>query len=123
MLYYNLEDRADVEALFYEIDNSGLSEKSRSLLRETLMDMIDALSERERSVILLRFGFVEPQKECSEHYRYFKGEFGICYSQPLYEVALQLNVKRERIRQIERKALRKMRTPPYIRQIINSFDS
>jgi RNA polymerase primary sigma factor len=70
-----------------------------SLLREKIMDVLDSLTERERKVLSLRFGLVDG------------------YSRTLEEVGRQFNVTRERIRQIEAKALRKMRHPTRIRQL------
>ena len=60
-------------------------------LREKIMDGLDSLTERERRVLSLRFGLVDG------------------YIRTLEEVGRHFNVKRERIRQIEAKALRKMR--------------
>ncbi len=76
------------------------SEKtSFSLLREKLSDVLTSLSEREQKVLELRFGL------------------GDGYSRTLEEVGRQFRVTRERIRQIEAKALRKMRHPTRIRQL------
>ena len=76
-----------------------------SLLREKLMDVLDSLTPRERKVLTLRFGLVDG------------------YSRTLEEVGKQFNVTRERIRQIEAKALRKMRHPTRIRQLHGFFDA
>ncbi len=75
-----------------------------SLLREKIVDVLDSLTERERRVLSLRFGLVDG------------------YSRTLEEVGRQFNVTRERIRQIEAKALRKMRHPTRIRQLYGFFD-
>ncbi len=61
--------------------------------------MLDTLTERERQVLEQRFGLVDG------------------YSRTLEEVGRQFKVTRERIRQIEAKALRKMRHPTRIRQL------
>ncbi len=76
-----------------------------SLLREKLMDVLDSLTPRERKVLTLRFGLVDG------------------YSRTLEEVGKQFNVTRERIRQIEAKALRKMRHPTRIRQLHGFFEA
>jgi RNA polymerase primary sigma factor len=76
-----------------------------SLLREKIVDVLDSLSEREKKVLSLRFGLVDG------------------YSRTLEEVGRQFQVTRERIRQIEAKALRKMRHPTRIRQLHGFFDS
>ncbi len=75
-----------------------------SLLREKIMDVLDSLTDRERKVLGLRFGLVDG------------------YSRTLEEVGRQFNVTRERIRQIEAKALRKMRHPTRIRQLHGFFE-
>jgi RNA polymerase primary sigma factor len=70
-----------------------------ALLKEKLNNVLDSLTDRERKVLQLRFGL------------------GDGYSRTLEEVGAQFQVTRERIRQIEAKALRKMRHPTRIRQL------
>ena len=72
---------------------------SYSLLKDKLGDVLSSLTERERKVLELRFGL------------------GDGYARTLEEVGKQFKVTRERIRQIEAKALRKMRHPTRIRQL------
>ena len=72
---------------------------SFSLLKDKLSDVLSSLTQRERKVLELRFGL------------------GDGCSRTLEEVGGQFNVTRERIRQIEAKALRKMRHPTRIRQL------
>ncbi len=72
---------------------------SFSLLKDKLNDVLGGLSEREQLVLALRFGL------------------GDGHSRTLEEVGKQFSVTRERIRQIEAKALRKMRHPTRIRQL------
>jgi RNA polymerase primary sigma factor len=72
---------------------------SFSLLKDKLTDVLTSLSERERKVLELRFGLADG------------------YSRTLEEVGRQFAVTRERIRQIEAKALRKMRHPTRLRQL------
>ncbi|MGD0086750.1 MAG: RNA polymerase sigma factor RpoD [Verrucomicrobiota bacterium] len=72
---------------------------SFSLLKDRLGDVLCSLSERERKVLELRFGI------------------GDGCARTLEEVGQQFRVTRERIRQIEAKALRKMRHPTRIRQL------
>src|SRR5262249_23591337 len=69
------------------------------LLKEKIKDVLETLTERERQVREQRFGLVDG------------------YSRTLEEVGRQFRVTRERIRQIEAKALRKMRHPTRIRQL------
>ena len=64
-----------------------------SLLKEQLNEVLNTLNERERDVLRLRFGLVDGK------------------ARTLEEVGSQFNVTRERIRQIEAKALRKLRHP------------
>ena len=70
-----------------------------ALLKEKIKDVLESLTERERQVLEQRFGLVDG------------------YSRTLEEVGRQFKVTRERIRQIEAKALRKMRHPTRIRQL------
>ena len=64
-----------------------------TLLHEQLMDVLSTLTEREQKVLRLRFGLDDGRPRTLE------------------EVGRQFNVSRERIRQIEAKALRKLRHP------------
>ncbi len=79
------------------IEDNGLSgpadETNRQLLREHMADVLTALTDRERRVLEMRFGLKD----------------GITHT--LEEVGQELGVTRERIRQIEAKALRKLRHP------------
>src|ERR1017187_94429 len=78
---------------------SPIEKTSFSLLRDKLAGVLTSLNEREQKVLELRFGL------------------GDGYSRTLEEVGRQFSVTRERIRQIEAKALRKMRHPTRIRQL------
>ncbi|ERN41864.1 RNA polymerase sigma factor, RpoD-like family [Rubidibacter lacunae KORDI 51-2] len=68
-------------------------EVSKNLLREDLEDVLDTLSPRERDVLRLRYGLEDGRMKTLE------------------EIGQIFNVTRERIRQIEAKALRKLRHP------------
>lgn len=70
-----------------------------SMLRERLKDVLHTLTERERTVLNYRFGLSDG------------------YSRTLEEVGRQFTVTRERIRQIEAKALRKLRHPTRMRKL------
>ena len=72
---------------------------SHSLLKDKLGDVLCSLTERERKVLELRFGL------------------GDGHTHTLEDVGQQFHCTRERIRQIEAKALRKMRHPTRIRQL------
>ena len=78
---------------------SPLDITSFSLLKDKLGDVLCSLTARERRVLELRFGL------------------GDGCARTLEEVGRQFRVTRERIRQIEAKALRKMRHPTRIRQL------
>lgn len=64
-----------------------------SMLKEQLVEVLDTLTEREQKVLILRFGLEDG------------------HARTLEEVGKQFDVTRERIRQIEAKALRKLRHP------------
>ena len=66
---------------------------SYSILRDQISRLLDTLTEREQRVLILRFGLKDGR------------------SRTLEEVGKEFNVTRERIRQIEAKALRKLRHP------------
>ena len=72
---------------------------SRELLREQMRDLLDSLSPREREVLELRFGLDDGQ------------------ARTLEEVGRIVGVTRERVRQIEAKALRKLRHPKSSRKL------
>ncbi len=72
---------------------------AQAILKEQLMDVLDTLTERERKVIRLRFGLDDGR------------------ARTLEEVGKEFQVTRERIRQIEAKALRKLRHPTRSRRL------
>jgi RNA polymerase primary sigma factor len=78
---------------------SPLDSASRQMLREQIQDALTLLTDREREVLELRFGL----KDGKDH--------------TLEEVSAFFDVTRERIRQIEAKALRKLRHPSRSRQL------
>jgi len=80
---------------------SPLDSATREMLREQVRSALNLLSDREREVLELRFGL----KDGKDH--------------TLEEVSAYYNVTRERIRQIEAKALRKLRHPSRSRQLRN----
>ncbi len=72
---------------------------SKQLLREQLSEVLAEMTPRERRVLILRFGLEDGR------------------SRTLEEVGQEFNVTRERIRQIEAKALRKLRHPSRSRRL------
>lgn len=77
---------------------------AREMLREQVQHVLTALSERERQVLELRFGLIDGKDHTLE------------------EVSRYFSVTRERIRQIEAKALRKLRNPnksKYLREFLS----
>ncbi len=77
---------------------------SRTLLREQLKEVLDTLTPREAKVLELRFGLKDGR------------------SRTLEEVGKEFDVTRERIRQIEAKALRKLRHPSRSKKLKDFLD-
>ncbi len=77
---------------------------SKQLLREQIDDVLSSLTPRERQVLRFRFGLEDGR------------------SRTLEEVGKEFNVTRERIRQIEAKALRKLRHPSRSRRLRDYLD-
>jgi len=79
--------------------HSPVDAASNLVLREQLEKVLSTLSEREREVLKLRFGLVDG------------------YSRTLEEVGHIFDVTRERIRQIEAKALKKLRQAAHSKRL------
>ena len=77
---------------------------TEKLLHEQLLNVINQLSDREQKVLQLRFGLVDGKPRTLE------------------EVGKEFNVTRERIRQIEAKALRKLRHPSRSKKLRDYLD-
>ena len=77
---------------------------SFTLMKEQLMDVLDTLTPREEEVLRLRFGLDDG------------------HPRTLEEVGKEFNVTRERIRQIEAKALRKLRHPSRSKKLRDYLD-
>jgi RNA polymerase primary sigma factor len=77
---------------------------SQELLREQVETVLGSLNQRESEVLRLRFGLVDGRNRTLE------------------EVGKEFNVTRERIRQIEAKALRKLRHPSRSRKLKDYLD-
>jgi RNA polymerase primary sigma factor len=83
-------------------DESNMSPEeyaTNEILKEEIKNVLDTLQDREKEVLELRFGL----KDGTSH--------------TLEEVGKKFNVTRERIRQIEAKALRKLRHPSRARKL------
>lgn len=74
-------------------------EACNSMLKQMLGEVLDTLSDREKRVIILRYGLIDGRQRTLE------------------EVGQEFQVTRERIRQIETKALRKLRHPTRSRKL------
>jgi len=77
---------------------------SHALLKEQLSDVLGTLTDREEKVLRLRFGLTDGRQRTLE------------------EVGREFNVTRERIRQIEAKALRKLRHPSRSKKLRDFLD-
>ena len=86
-----------------DVENPA-SRTAFTLLQEQLDDVLRTLPKREQEVLKMRFGLDDG------------------YSLTLEEVGLYFNVTRERIRQIEAKALRRLRHPKRSRRLKDYLD-
>lgn len=77
----------------------------QSMLKDEITGVLDTLDDRERKILELRFGIVDGT------------------TRTLEEVGAEFNVTRERVRQIESKALRKLRHPTRSRRIKSFADT
>ena len=76
-----------------------------SMLKDQLLEVLDTLTEREQKVLKLRFGLEDNRPRTLE------------------EVGRQMDVTRERIRQIEAKAIRKLKHPSRIKILYGYLDN
>ncbi len=89
-------------------DESSLSPEEyteNEILKEEIREVLETLQPREQEVLELRFGLID----------------GTCHT--LEDVGKRFNVTRERIRQIEAKALRKLRHPSRAKKLKDFLDS
>jgi RNA polymerase primary sigma factor len=95
------EDEESYLGDFIEDHNAiqPLDGASKQLLKEQIIEVLSTLTPREQRVLQLRFGFEDGR------------------SRTLEEVGLEFKVTRERARQIEAKALRKLRHPSWSRKL------
>ena len=111
------QDTISIEAPIGEEDDSKMGDiiedesarspmdyASQSLLREQILLVIETLTPREQEVIRQRYGLMDGRPKTLE------------------EVGLQFHVTRERIRQIEAKALRKLKNPSRAKKLAEFVD-
>ena len=109
---FNLILKGDKEIILKELDDfipdddalAPADAASMSLLKEQLADVLKTLTPREAKVLSLRFGLDDGNPKTLE------------------EVGKVFNVTRERIRQIEAKALRKLRHPSRSKKLKDFLD-
>jgi RNA polymerase primary sigma factor len=77
---------------------------SQELLKDALQDVLETLSPREKKVLMMRFGLEDGKPKTLE------------------EVGKEFKVTRERIRQIEAKAIRKLKHPTRARKLRDFLD-
>jgi RNA polymerase primary sigma factor len=83
------------DPIAYGLDESPISAATLEALREKIDQVLKTLTYREREIIKLRYGL------------------GDGYTYTLEEIARIFKVSRERVRQIEAEAMRKLRHPPH----------
>lgn len=89
------------------VDETALSPHDvamQNMLKEQLMSVLETLTPREQKVIRLRYGLDD------------------AHPRTLEEVGREFSVTRERIRQIEAKALRKLRQPSKLKKLLADYD-
>lgn len=99
-----IESRGIDRFMEYEHPSEAISLQSNYDTSEVINEVLLTLSKRERDVIRLRFGLTDGQ------------------TRTLEEIGRQYSVTRERIRQIESKALRKIRQPSRARKLCNLLE-
>jgi RNA polymerase primary sigma factor len=112
--YNNIEDNAILkdgcsvhrycDELYIPYENDYEYHADQLLLRETLTDILETLTARESKIICLRFGLFDDKEMTLE------------------EVGNQFSLTRERVRQIEKKALTKLKSPSRARKIECFYD-
>jgi len=94
-------DSGSLEDLIADDNGDPVREYARKILYEQIAEMLGTLPERERQIIILRFGLCGQPR------------------QPLVEISRRLNLTRERVRQLEQKILSKLRSPARLKFIDN----
>lgn len=91
-----VEDRSSITPMEYILKED---------LRAQIEDVLDQLNERERAVIKMRFGLLDDESD-----------------RTLEEIGKELNVTRERVRQIESSAIKKLKHPKVGRKLKNYIE-
>ncbi len=95
------DDGKMADVIVDETAKSPIESATQTLLREQLLAVIDTLTPREQEVIRQRYGLLDGKQKTLE------------------EVGKEFSVTRERIRQIEAKALRKLKNPNRSKRLID----
>jgi len=98
------EDSKIADFIEDESIKSPTETATENMLREQLNSILETLTPREQKVIKLRYGLEDS------------------HTRTLEEVGKEFNVTRERIRQIEAKALRKLRHPTRAKRLVDYKD-
>lgn len=98
------DDAALGEFIVDHIEETPAEAAVRAMIRKRIDDILSTLSEREREVILMRFGLLDGRAHTLE------------------EVAKCFQVTRERIRQIEQKSLKKLKHPSRARRLLEVIE-
>ena len=99
------DNETTLEQFIADSDQPSLYDTvSKEFLRDYLNEVLETLSEREKKVLIMRFGLDDGK------------------SKTLEDVGKEFNVTRERIRQIEAKAIRKLRHPTRARKLKDFVD-
>ena len=109
LMFSETKCESDEDKEFYPrelvIENNAEEIIDNAMLRKQIGETLETLSERERKVLVLRYGLYDGKERT------------------LQEIGVNFHLTRERIRQIEAKALRKLRHPSQIKKLKDYLDS
>lgn len=109
LMFSETKCESDEDKEFYPrelvIENNAEEIIDNAMLRKQIGETLETLSERERKVLVLRYGLYDGKERTLE------------------EIGVIFHLTRERIRQIEAKALRKLRHPSQIKKLKDYLDS
>ena len=109
LMFSETKCESDEDKEFYPrelvIENNAEEIIDNAMLRKQIGETLETLSERERKVLVLRYGLYDGKERTLE------------------EIGVNFHLTRERIRQIEAKALRKLRHPSQIKKLKDYLDS